>query len=148
MWTGTRVRRGYGQFSWREPGGRRHHAAHRFAWRITHGAPGKLFVLHRCDNTSCVRPDHLFLGTQADNMQDKITKGRAATPALIGERTRAAVGRGEDCVNSKLTWRQVRSIRASRSSQRALARRYGVTRQNIRRILRGETWKEPHAQAA
>ncbi len=51
---------------------------HRFIYRIKVGDIGKLQVLHRCDNPSCINPQHLFLGTQADNMKDMITKGRRA----------------------------------------------------------------------
>lgn len=50
--------------------------SNRFAWLITHGDPGKLYVLHSCDNRRCVNPKHLFLGTQSDNMRDMVEKGR------------------------------------------------------------------------
>lgn len=62
---------GYGKF--------RGMPAHRAAWILTNGrVPPGLFVLHHCDNPPCVRPDHLFLGTQTDNMRDASQKGRLA----------------------------------------------------------------------
>ena len=69
-WTAFKAH-GYGRFD-----GMR---AHRFAWEITYGAiPNGAFILHKCDNPSCVKPTHLFLGTQKDNMNDMILKGRGA----------------------------------------------------------------------
>ena len=50
--------------------------AHRLAYMLTKGEPGNLFVCHTCDNPRCINPDHLFLGTPKDNMQDKLRKGR------------------------------------------------------------------------
>lgn len=76
LWTGHRLKHGYGVIS---VGGRkgRPELAHRVAWVLTNGAiSGDQAVLHRCDNPPCVRPDHLFLGSQADNMIDMRTKGR------------------------------------------------------------------------
>lgn len=64
---------GYGQF-WT---GKKTTQAHRFLYQIYHGdLPSHVFVCHRCDNPPCVRPDHLFTGTSADNMRDKVSKGR------------------------------------------------------------------------
>ncbi len=80
-WTALRHRDGYGITS-RTLGRIR---AHRLSWQIHNGPiPRGMHVLHRCDNPPCVRPDHLFLGTHADNMADKIRKGRAN--AATGER--------------------------------------------------------------
>jgi hypothetical protein len=62
--------------------------AHRYSWELAHGPipPGK-FVCHRCDNPPCVRPGHLFLGTQLENIADMIAKGRreyASVPNTTG----------------------------------------------------------------
>jgi hypothetical protein len=82
LWVAHRNAQGYGQFA---TGG--HHgaqvSAHRFAWELTNGpVPDGMFVLHHCDNPPCVRPDHLFLGTQRDNVLDAWSKGRHRTPTL------------------------------------------------------------------
>src|ERR1017187_2146389 len=67
-WVGARSQSGYGNFMVRKGV---FEAAHRFSWRISFGdIPEGLQVLHRCDNRECVRPTHLFLGTQSDNMDD------------------------------------------------------------------------------
>lgn len=109
--------------------------AHRVSWLRHRGDTGGLQVLHKCDVPSCVNPDHLFLGTQADNMRDRDAKGRTA----MGER-----GGG-----SKLTVSGVLEIRreiASGADQRGLARRHGIHYTTIRRIATGRTWRD--AQAA
>lgn len=79
LWRGTLSnRRDYGQFSvTREKHGDQDIPAHRFAYELAYGvSPAELFVCHRCDVPLCVRPDHLFLGTNADNIADMIAKGR------------------------------------------------------------------------
>lgn len=76
----TRPRLGYGSVSWRG----KQHLVHRLSWELANGPiPNGLKVLHKCDNTLCVRPEHLFLGTQAENIEDMRRKGRAVH--LIGD---------------------------------------------------------------
>ena len=78
--TDPRGKSGYGNFYIGAKDGKKIEAvAHRVAWELTNGAiPEGLKVLHECDNPGCVRPDHLFLGTQKDNIADMISKGRRA----------------------------------------------------------------------
>jgi hypothetical protein len=85
LWTGSKnYNQGYGVI---KPSGSRKLAyAHRIAWEIAFGTvPGRLWVLHKCDNPACVNPAHLFLGTNSDNMKDAKMKGRAKWPVLFGD---------------------------------------------------------------
>lgn len=92
LWTGWKFKSGYGGFDVDDSVLR----AHRAAWRLFRGGTNGLQVLHRCDTPPCVRPDHLFLGSQKDNMDDMIAKGRQAVGDRHGSRTHPeAVPRGD-----------------------------------------------------
>ena len=108
---------------------------HRLAWVLTHGRipPGEghhgTCVLHRCDNRTCVNPEHLFLGTQADNMADRAAKGRAP--------------RGEKHRSARLTEDSVRAIRkasAAGISQYRIAKLYRVARTTIEGVVTRRNW--------
>lgn len=106
--------------------------AHRFVWEQLRGPiPNGLCVLHRCDNPPCINVDHLFLGTDADNCADKISKGRQV------------ILRGEAHGCAKLTLKQVQELRLQfgKLSDCELGRRYGVHSVTIRCIRIGKTWK-------
>ena len=127
LWTGKIARNGYGHFHIPHRG---HLGAHRFAYELHYGPilPG-FQVCHRCDVRACVRPDHLFLGNNFDNMQDASRKGRMP----IGERN----------THAKLTPEQVLEIRALEGKERPthIAKRYHVTMQNITAIWKRKSWK-------
>ena len=74
IWKGAKLPHGYGLFSFNN----KTHRAHRMSWALSNGDIGNQFVLHKCDNPSCVNPDHLFLGTQRENVEDMVRKGRQA----------------------------------------------------------------------
>lgn len=105
--------------------------AHRASWLLHRGEiPKGMYVLHRCDNPSCVNPEHLFLGTARDNTIDMLTKGRGGPLTVGGERSPV----------SKLTDAQVVAIRLERSEGAKLhviAARHGVTNATISRICAG-----------
>lgn len=125
---------GYGFF--RFGGGTK---AHRASWVIAKGEiPVGLCVCHKCDNRLCVNPDHLFLGTYADNNRDRQKKGRTAIQSFIRDKTIRA--RGEAHGKTTLSDEQVRNIRASRIPQRTLAEIYGVSQVTISKIRLRKTW--------
>jgi hypothetical protein len=123
-WSGA-LTRGYGSMG-------SNSYAHRISWEIHNGPiPKGLWVLHKCDNPSCSNPDHLFLGTQTDNMRDMLNKGRG------------------NCfgVGNKLTPEQIKEIRSTyrfgslTNGARALAKRFKIDRKMIANIINKEAWK-------
>lgn len=134
LWTGATTHGGYGVIS----KGRAIEGdlrAHVLAYELTHGkVPDGMNVCHTCDNPPCVRPDHLFLGTQKDNVLDAIAKGRQINPPIK---------RGEEHGMVKLTAAQVIQIREelkAGNSQTDIARRYNVTQAAISLIKLGKKW--------
>lgn len=108
--------------------------AHRVAWRLFRGDPGELFVLHECDVRNCVNPDHLFLGTQADNVHDMFRKGRNRNVGM----------RGEDNPASKLTSETVERMRELRRttglSYAKIAALFGAGTMTTYRAIVGDSW--------
>lgn len=138
VWQGKLSRDGYGRFKCLGVTYR----PHAFVWRLLNGeiAKGKQ-VNHRCDNRGCVNPSHLYQGTQADNMRDKVARNRQATGWNNGSHTKPERRpRGERVGGAKLTAEKVIAIRASENSSAYLARVYGVTKANIGMIRARKTW--------
>ena len=133
LWTASTHRstgngKGHGQFSvYRRPV-----LAHRFSYELHFGPiPEGMCVCHRCDVPRCVNPDHLFLGTIADNNADMLAKGRASGGSLKGSMSPSA----------KLTEADIAEIRSRpKISLVNEARKYGVSTTTIWRIRRGEVW--------
>lgn len=119
--------------------------AHRLAWELARGPiPSGLCVLHRCDTPRCVNPNHLFLGTVAENNLDKLFKGRCAYGDRNGARTHPETHpRGERHGRAKLSAGQVAEIRArvaAGETKAAMARCFGVGFSTVGSIVAGRTW--------
>ena len=104
LWTAAKQSDGYGTF-WKDG---KLTVAHRVAWEETFGhIPNGLQVLHKCDVRLCVNPSHLFLGTQADNLQDAVNKGRLDLSACGKRRSLTALrnnkGKFANSVTLKVT---------------------------------------------
>lgn len=135
VWTAFKNKLGYGHFKAKgfSP------YAHRASWEINIGPiPVGMLVCHKCDNPSCIRPDHLFIGTNADNKRDCVSKDRhykgGNPPHFFGE----------EHPNHVLTEKEVLEIKSKYikkyGSCTALAREYGVDRSCIYLIVTGKNW--------
>lgn len=128
LWTGSLKWDGYGELKAHRR--RRSILAHRLAWELTHGEiPKGLCVCHTCDVKACVNPEHLFLGTSAENTADMVAKNRQA--------------KGSRCARAKLNEAAIPEIRALREqgwSQQKIADKVGIHQTQISKILLGKTW--------
>ncbi len=122
-WTGFRFSNGYGSI--RKPGDNGRALTHRVAYELSFGPiPPGLLVCHHCDNRKCVRPDHLFLGTHADNSRDMAEKGHQGRKKL-----------------SPTEILKIRTARASGVGPTELGRRYGVNKTTIVHAVQRKTWR-------
>ena len=127
LWVGSTKRGGYGQLQVCK----HNVSAHRFSYELVNGSiPKNLYVCHNCDNPCCVRPDHLFLGTHKENMQDARSKGRTS--------------RGFNLPHTKLSETDVLSIRRIHRERRPrykdIAKVFGVSPTAIGQLIRHETF--------
>lgn len=126
LWQGTVTKHGYGQI---RRGGRFEglESAHRASWRLYRGPiPDGLWVLHKCDTRACCNPDHLFLGTHADNTADMVAKGRS--------------NRGTKHGLSKLNDNAVLAIREDTRGPTKIAVDHGICRETVRRVKSRAAW--------
>jgi hypothetical protein len=123
-WTRSLNSQGYGNFSL---GQHKVYRAHRWIYEYVHNKklPKDIYVCHVCDNPKCVRPDHLFEGTQKDNMQDMIQKKRQA-------KNKKGI--------SKLTELDIKLIRQDKRKRKYIAEQYNVDVATVSRIRLGQTW--------
>ena len=141
LWRAGLTRYGYGAIGHR--GGSI--LAHRASWAFSRGPiPEGMLVCHKCDVPACVNPDHLFLGTYADNAADRERKGRGRQPSGENHASRKhpfALPRGEAHWCAKLTSETVAAIRADARTQQKIASAYGISQSVVGGIKRREIWR-------
>ena len=126
LWVGPLSGSGYGRLNL---GGGVQVQANRFSWELHNGKiKANLFTCHKCDVRCCVNPEHLFLGTQTENLEDMVRKGRDNPK------------RGEDHPRSKLTEQMVLQIRADSRSLTEIGNDYGFDKQYVWKIKNGWHW--------
>ena len=152
-WAGHLATTGYGRLTVHYRG----MLTHRAAYVLAHGPiPNDLWVLHHCDNPACVNPDHLFLGTNQDNVDDRQRKGRGHTGYVSPDRRARGerhwsrthpelIRKGGAVHNARLTEQNVQDIRKRHATGDValseLARQYGVTKQAIWNVVKRRNWK-------
>lgn len=141
-WTAAKKGIGYGQIA-RGRKGAGPITAHRLSYEIHHGpVPNGRFVCHTCDNPGCVNPAHLYAGSPADNMRDRKQRGRATGGRPVG-----SVPSGGNSPTAKITEQDARKIIEWQGSVREIAKIFGISESQARRIRSGKQWGHLHVEA-
>lgn len=130
LWQGALDESGYGIKYFEAAGKTIKQPAHRFYWEVFNNQklPEEAICLHRCDVRNCVNPEHLEIGTVADNVRDMVRKGRMYRAGSTRK------------LNEELV-AQIRADLAAGATKSALSRKHGVTRRTLREIELREIWK-------
>jgi YesN/AraC family two-component response regulator len=152
-WTGSISTSKYGQINIDH----KNYTAHRIVYELIKGEiPAGLFVCHKCDNTLCCNPFHLFLGTYQDNMDDMKRKGRQNKlsgekhPSFGKHRSTEVKDKlrlkniGENNPNSKLSEKDIKEIRGmykNKIPQKQIAKQFGICHDYVSTIVRNESWR-------
>lgn len=136
-WQGRRQHNGYGIIAHKS----KNVLTHRLSFELTHGGiPAGKIICHKCNNPPCVRPDHLYAGTYADNLYDNWRNNPGERERFIAMRH---AERGSDHANALLTDEQVLEIWRSKGTitNRAAAKLFGVAQSTVADIRRGHSWR-------
>lgn len=129
-WLSSKTKQGYGKLGFKK----HNQLAHRISWELFRGKiPEEMQVLHKCDNPSCVNPRHLWLGTNADNVADRVKKNRTR----IGDR------RGEKNGMARFTEEDIKTIRSlyPEFTQAEIGKRFGIHQSVVSAIVLRKLWK-------
>lgn len=134
IWTGYKGHYGYGKVT--DDDGKQVRA-HRYLYEMFKGKiPKGMNVLHKCDNTACVNPEHLFLGSQKDNVKDMMSKGRGGYKKFCGEAHH----------NRKLDMNKVKKMRemweSKKYSQYQIASKFNISQQVVSKVVNYKAWLE------
>jgi predicted DNA-binding protein (UPF0251 family) len=146
IWSGKINNSNYGVFKYCKNNTPKSMMAHRVAFEISTGIliPDGKIVMHKCDNPPCCNPDHLKLGTNLDNIEDRNNKGRQASGKRIIENRKTASG--EKSGMSKLTWKEIYEIRHKHDyeniTQDKLSEIFKVSQSTILCIIKNKTWHD------
>ena len=132
-WTARRNLKGYGTFFFNKG----NLLAHRVSWSFNHGAiPAGLCVLHHCDHPMCIRPSHLYVGTDQDNCNDRTNRGRHSCKPRRG----VLHGRSKLTEIDVLQIRELYKGRGKGPTQDAMAKRFGIRGGHVSDIINRKKW--------